>query len=116
MIKYTAMIVAGVLFSAPAFSVQAQHYISQTSEYLQRMDEDQDGKVSLSEYQAWMMYAFDEMDLNADGVLEASELPGGRGKSMTRDQRMQIIEGTFKRQDLNKDGFLSAKELAAPPQ
>ena len=63
-------------------AVRAQ--VTATGDYLARMDNDRDGRVSLAEYQAWMSYAFEGMDRNRDGTLSADELPGGRGKAMVR--------------------------------
>ena len=90
--------------------------VTQTSDYLARMDVDGDGRVALVEYQDWMSYAFDAMDRDRDGVLATEELPGGRGQPVTREAHRARLAETFKRQDGNGDGFLSAKELAAPPQ
>lgn len=90
--------------------------VTDTGTYLQRMDTDGDGKVSVDEYVAWMMYAFDRMDRNGDGVLSTDELPGGKGRPITREQQRQTIIERFHKQDANKDGFLSAKELSAPPR
>lgn len=90
--------------------------VTQTSEYLARMDTDGDGRVALVEYQDWMSYAFDAMDRNRDSILATEELPGGRGQPVTREAHRARLAETFKRQDGNRDGFLSAKELAAPPQ
>jgi len=97
---------------APA--VRAQ--VSDTASYLQRMDSDGDGKVSEAEYLQWMLYAFDRMDRNGDGVLSADELPGGKGRAITREQQRQTIVQRFHKQDANGDGFLDARELAAPPR
>ncbi len=97
-------------------SAVAHAQVADTGTYLQRMDSDGDGKVSVEEYVAWMMYAFDRMDRNGDGVLSSDELPGGKGKPITREQQRQTIVERFHKQDANKDGFLSAKELAAPPR
>lgn len=97
-------------------SAVAQAQVADTGTYLQRMDTDADGKVSVDEYVAWMMYAFDRMDRDGDGVLSSDELPGGKGKPITREQQRQTIVERFHKQDANKDGFLSAKELAAPPR
>ncbi|WP_243713618.1 EF-hand domain-containing protein [Luteimonas terrae] len=94
----------------------ASAQVTQTSEYLQRMDTDGDGRVSLAEYQAWMSYAFDRMDRNGDGVLTPDELPGGKGRAITRAEHMVKLAATFNRQDTNRDGYLDARELAAPPQ
>ncbi|WP_313319882.1 hypothetical protein [Stenotrophomonas sp.] len=97
-----------------ALPVVAQ--VQDTSEYLQRMDSDGDGRVSPDEYLQWMLYAFDKMDRNGDGVLEAAEQPGGRGKPISRDEQRQVILARFARQDANSDGYLSARELMAPPR
>lgn len=90
--------------------------VNATGEYLARMDTDRDGRVGLAEYQAWMSYAFDGMDRNRDGVLSVDELPGGRGKPITREAHLAQLAARFKRQDVDGDGFLSEKELAAPPR
>jgi hypothetical protein len=96
----------------PALSAQ----VHATGDYLQRMDVDANGKVSLVEYQDWLSYAFDNMDRNRDGLLAPEEQPGGRGKPLTRDAHRTRLAEMFKRQDRNRDDALDAKELAAPPQ
>jgi len=103
-----------VCLLAAALPVAAQ--VQDTSQYLQRMDSDGDGRVSPDEYLQWMLYAFDKMDRNGDGVLEAAEQPGGRGKPIGRDEQRQVILARFARQDANGDGYLSARELMAPPR
>lgn len=103
-----------LLVAAWAPAVQAQ--VSDTASYLQRMDSDGDGKVSEAEYLQWMLYAFDRMDRNGDGMLSADELPGGKGRAITREQQRQTIVQRFHKQDANGDGFLDARELAAPPR
>ena len=100
--------------STLAFAAIAQ--VTATSDYLSRMDSDQDGRVALLEYQDWLSYAFDAMDRDRDAVLSPAELPGGRGKAVTRIEHRARLAAAFQRQDGNRDGFLSAKELAAPPQ
>lgn len=94
----------------------ASAQVSATSDYLSRMDTDNDGRVSQAEYLDWMGYAFDARDLDRDGVLSASELPGGRGQPITRAQHRERLAATFKKQDVSGDGYLNARELAAPPQ
>ncbi len=96
--------------------VIATAQVTATSEYLTRMDTDGDGRVSLVEYQDWMSYAFEAMDVDHDGVLSAAELPGGRGKPVTRSVHRARLAAAFGRQDRNGDGYLSARELAAPPR
>lgn len=98
------------------FVASASAQVTQTSEYLQRMDSDGDGRVSLTEYQAWMRYGFDRLDRNGDGVLTPDELPGGKGRPVTLAEHMAKLAATFNRQDTNRDGYLDARELSAPPQ
>ncbi|HDS1630988.1 TPA: hypothetical protein QEL43_000567 [Stenotrophomonas maltophilia] len=90
--------------------------VTDTTSYLQRMDSDGDGRVSESEYVQWMLYAFDRMDRNGDGVLSADELPGGKGRAISSEQQRQVIVQRFHKQDANGDGVLDARELAAPPR
>jgi hypothetical protein len=87
-----------------------------TSDYLARMDSNHDGRVGVDEYVAWMTYAFDGRDVDRNGVLEAAELPGSRGKPVTRQALVQQLHQRFARQDRDHDGGLDARELAAPPQ
>lgn len=90
--------------------------VHDTGQYLQRMDVDGDGRVAPEEYLQWLLYAFDRMDRNGDGVLDASELPGGRGKPISREEQREVILARFARQDADGDGYLSARELMAPPR
>lgn len=99
-----------------ASAVSSAQGVDTTGGYLQRMDRDGDGRVSLDEYLAWMSYAFDARDLDHDGVLSPAELPGGRGKPVTRAQHQATLTARFRKQDSNGDGYLSARELAAPPR
>ena len=103
---------AGLLMQSPSVAAQ----VHGSGEYLQRMDSDGDGRVSLPEYQAWMGYAFERMDRDGDGILTAAELPGGRGRPVSLAAHRQALAAAFARQDRNGDGFLDARELAAPPQ
>ena len=105
--------IAAALLLTVATVATAQ--VQATGDYLSRMDSDQDGRVSLAEYQDWMSYAFEHMDRNGDGILSADELPGGRGKPVSLDEHRTKLARTFLRQDQDKNGFLDARELAAPP-
>ena len=90
--------------------------VEASTDYVARMDADQDGRVSLAEYQQWLSYAFTRMDANGDGVLSPDERPGGRGKPVSLSDHRQTVAERFARQDRNRDGFLDAQELLAPPQ
>ncbi|MDL5366018.1 calcium-dependent protein kinase 21 [Xanthomonas sp. NCPPB 2654] len=107
------LLLAALLGAPSGAGAQA---VDSTGSYLQRMDRDSDGRVSLDEYLAWMSYAFDARDLDHDGVLSPAELPSGRGKAITRAQHQATLTARFRKQDGNGDGYLNAKELAAPPQ
>lgn len=109
---FALLAMAGLLTHSPSAAAQVRG----SGEYLQRMDSDGDGKVSLAEYQAWMGYAFQRMDRDGDDVLTAAELPGGRGRAVSLAAHRQALAAAFNRQDSNGDGFLDARELAAPPQ
>ncbi|MCL7714790.1 EF-hand domain-containing protein [Stenotrophomonas mori] len=90
--------------------------VQDTGDYLRRMDLDGDGRIGPDEYLQWMLYAFDRMDRNGNGVLEPEEQPGGRGRPITREQHKRVILERFRRQDADGDGYLSARELMAPPR
>jgi Ca2+-binding EF-hand superfamily protein len=107
-----SMLIAALACAAPSAFAQ----VNATGDYLSRMDGDHDGRVSLTEYQDWMSYAFTRMDLDGDGMLSTAELPGGRGKPVSLAEHRDTLAATFRRQDRNRDGFLDARELSAPPQ
>jgi Ca2+-binding EF-hand superfamily protein len=106
--------VSGAL--ALAMAVPARAQVMATADYLERMDADGDGRVSLAEYLDWMGYAFHAMDRNGDGMLTPDEVPGGRGPALSLEGHRERLAATFARQDANRDGFLDARELAAPPR
>ncbi|MGH8031314.1 MAG: hypothetical protein ACREO8_02865 [Luteimonas sp.] len=108
--RLSAFTLLSTLASAASAQVQA------TGDYLSRIDADRDGRVSLTEYQDWMSYAFDAMDRDRDGVLGADELPGRQGRPVARAEHRARIAATFGRQDRNRDGTLNANELASPPR
>jgi len=108
------VLLCGLVFALAGAPAAAQ--VTATAEYLERMDSDGDGRVSLQEYLDWMGYAFERMDRNGDGVLSADELPGGKGRPVTLAEHRARLTERFNRQDANRDGFLDAGELAAPPR
>ncbi|KTF34951.1 calcium-dependent protein kinase 21 [Xanthomonas vesicatoria] len=99
-----------------ACACAAHAQVQDSQDYLKRMDTDSDGRVSRDEYLAWMSYAFDQRDVDHDGVLQGDELPGRRGKPITRAAHRATLIERFARQDANGDGYLSARELLAPPR
>jgi len=107
-------VAACALLAAVASIAHAQ--VGAPSAYLQRIDTDGSGDVSLAEYQQWMGYAFEHMDGDGDGILAAHELPGGRGRPVSLDEHRAALAAAFGRQDADGDGVLDASELAAPPR
>lgn len=83
--------------------------------YFNAVDTDADGRISLSEYQERLSYAFRRMDRNGDGVVEVHEqlVPGA--PRMTLAQLHAQLAEQFRRQDKNHDGWLSKREFLAPP-
>src|SRR5262245_28745045 len=90
-----------------------------TSEYLRDMDRNGDGKVSLGEYQDYMLAGFREMDRNRNDILDLDEFPEGtvgpNTAPVTLKSRLRNLKAAFGRQDRNHDGVLDAKELGQPP-
>lgn len=83
--------------------------------YLDQFDTDGNGCVSEVEYVAYMTRGFDRMDANHDGVLSIDELPGHRGKPVTRTQWQADLRRQFQRLDRRRSGCLDAQEFTAPP-
>ena len=95
-----------------AWSLHAQDALSDDR---RQFDSNGDGKVSETEYVAYMSRGFERMDLNHDGVLETSELPGGHGRPITLEAFQDNLRRQFRRLDRHHRGYLDAQELTAPP-
>lgn len=96
-------------------TLAAQGYPQTPADYLRQMDGNGDGRISVAEYVAYMSRGFQRMDADGDGILEARELPGGRGRTVTLKSWQANLRRQFHRLDRNHDGCLDARELAAPP-
>ena len=101
-----------LLFALP-FAALAQNT---AAGLFQAIDTDGDGRISETEYVAYMSQGFYRRDLNHDGVLEAEELPGGHGKPITLREWQDNLRREFHRLDRNHDGYLSPQELMQPPR
>ena len=106
---FVCLLVAASLLAPAAGRAQSR------DDFLRRVDTDGDGRVSLAEYQFHMSFAFRQMDVDHDDVLEASEQLVPNAKPLTRAELDARLAAQFKRQDRNHDGFLNAAELSAPP-
>ena len=93
----------------------AQSLAGSRAEYLRQFDSDGDGRISQAEYVRYMSAGFHALDRNGDGILQASELPGGHGRALTLAGREHDLRAQFQRLDRNHDHYLNAKELTAPP-
>ena len=111
-----AMALLAALAIAPPLAAQDARVPGRAGDYLQRMDTDADGRVSMAEYRAWMGYAFTRMDRDGDGVLAPGELPGGKGEPVSLEMHRSRLAARFHRQDRDGDGYLDAAELTAPPR
>ena len=112
LLTHVLLLTCLVTVCAPA----AQAQVQDSQEYLKRMDTNTDGRIDRDEYLVWMSYAFDQRDTDHDGVLQGDELPGQRGKPITREAHRATLIERFARQDADSDGYLSARELLAPPR
>lgn len=95
---------------------QSPSYAQNQNDYLASFDADGDKRVSLSEFQRAMSWAFEQMDKNRDGVLSSEEQLIPKAKPFSLKEHHDRLAIQFGKQDRNRDGYLSAKELAAPPQ
>lgn len=80
------------------------------------MDSNGDGRISEAEYVDYMSQGFARRDRNHDGVLEANELPGGRGNPVSLSAWQDDLRREFRQLDRNRDGYLSPQELMQPPR
>ncbi|MFC5527336.1 hypothetical protein ACFPPA_16465 [Rhodanobacter ginsengisoli] len=98
------------------FAASAVHAQDSRADYLRQFDSNGDGKVSVAEYVAYMSRGFESMDLDRDGILEAGELPGGRGRPITLKAYQGNLRRQFHQLDRHHHGYLDARELTAPPR
>ena len=103
-----ASLLALLVLVSPAFA--------QSDDYFSRVDLDGDGRVSLEEFLERMGFAFRQMDIDGNGVLEPHEQHVPDAPRITREEHEARLTKQFHLQDANRDGFLSRPELLAPPR
>lgn len=112
------------LCTLPAIAAPAAVELPATSvqRILQRMDRDNDGKVSFEEYRNAMNRRFHAVDKNADGTLQVDEIPKEwvvvpaadlADAEVTLDEFSAELRPGFARFDANSDGLLDDAELTA---
>lgn len=113
-----------VFSSVPALAAPAADDTPATSvqRILQRMDQDNDSKVSFEEYRNAMVRRFHVVDKNADGTLQADEIPKEwvvvppadlSDAQVTLEEFSSELRPGFARFDANGDGLMDDSELTA---
>lgn len=106
--------------AAPAEDRQAP--VASVEQILQRMDRDNDGKLSFEEYRNAMTRRFHRLDADGDGFLVQKEIPKewlAVGAADLADGKVSAEEfasglrPAFDGFDLDKDNSLNDEELAA---
>jgi len=90
-------------------TVVGEMAIAQRVKAFKSMDENKDGKISLSEYRG-PTRAFARVDVNHDGVITAEEAKNAFQASVGRF----VIATRFRTLDANHDGMISAAEFKGP--
>jgi Ca2+-binding EF-hand superfamily protein len=89
---------------------------AQADDYFSKVDLDGDGRVSLPEFLERMSFAFRQMDVDRNEVLEPHEQHIPDAPTITLAQHHERFTAQFMRQDADGDGHLSREELLAPPR
>src|SRR5215813_10743887 len=105
------------VLSAPAMAAPRR------SRFMQALDPDNDGTVSLDEAKKAASTLFDRLDRNHNRVLNKRELGGrvtpqefavadpDKDGTLTKDEYLTVVEKRFKAADPDNDGKLDEKEL-----
>lgn len=87
-----------------------------SDDYFSLVDLDGDGRISLQEFLERMSFAFRQMDLDGNGVLEPHEQNIPNAPTITLAQHHERFTAQFRRQDADADGYLGRREFLAPPR
>ncbi|MFT0533122.1 EF-hand domain-containing protein [Castellaniella hirudinis] len=96
--KKNLLLLCCLFVAAP---VLAQTSSDWTTANFERLDADQDGKISLAEYETFMHGAFARLDKNGNGVITIDEAAG------------VLTPNQFKHIDANNDGKIDLDEFMA---
>lgn len=99
-----------------AFWLASGPSAAQADDYFSKVDRDGDGRVSLPEFLERMSFAFRQMDVDRNDVLEPHEQHIPDAPTITLAQHHERFTAQFTRQDADGDGHLSREELLAPPR
>jgi Ca2+-binding EF-hand superfamily protein len=105
-----------VLVAVLPWGTAAAQAVATRADYLQRLDRDGDGRISLSEYQSYLTRGFRDMDRDGDGILRGDELPVASARPRRLEDLLTDLTRQFAQLDRDGDGYLDAVELTAPPR
>lgn len=112
-----ALCAAGAATAAPvtdADIARSAKHAEARQRFFERIDTDHDGKISRTEYQAWVDRRFDRLDANHDGSVDANEIaasPAAAERVQERAQRFVERYGSDGSGKVSKADF-EAKEMA----
>jgi Ca2+-binding EF-hand superfamily protein len=131
--KATTLVMAGLaLASLTAVGIANEPYLPRGAKMFQRMDADNNGKISLEEVKPKLAKRFLAIDDNADGTVTSAEidtwlkakiekrkvrllgrLDADKNGAVSRTELDQFVEAMFNEADVNDDGGVSMDEAKA---
>ena len=113
-----------LLLACGAALLTSAAFANEPAKKLDRLDTNNDGQISRSEYTAGIQQMFSELDANNDGVVTAAEAEAGKDaphngttySDSTRDnlgRPERIGREQFKDLDQNGDGRVTLEEVSA---
>jgi len=127
-----AILVSGIIFALAGTSLaQSSASSDSSSRFIQKFDKDGDGKVSKEEFPGSEEH-FNQLDVNGDGYIDASEAPKGPpphgmmggdfiqrfdkdGDGKVSKAEFPGSEEHFNQLDANGDGYIDASEAPKGP-